>query len=271
MSATLSAFLAAVDAIQQEAHTYRLGGKAEDGTCDCIGLIIGALNRCGIKWPGIHGSNWAARNAMAWLLPVSDSSDLTVGDIVYKARRPGETGYSLPDRYAADPDRSDYYHVGVVRSVSPLRIVHCTSPGGVVTDAKLGKWAYRGGLSLIGEAGDEGKVVTGMEMATVTAESGSTVNLRKTPAGDLMDRVPVGSVVQVMQVTGEPGSQWAQVDYSGKAGWMNVAFLRMEGSGEAGTESTDSADDDVEMVTLRVSRAAAEQLLDALLQTLGRG
>ena len=267
MSANLSAFLAAIDAIQQEAPTYRLGGKAEDGTCDCIGLIIGALNRCGIKWPGIHGSNWAARNAMAWLLPVSDASDLTVGDIVYKARRPGETGYSLPDRYAADPDRADYYHVGVVRSVSPLRIVHCTSPGGVTTDTKLGKWAYRGGLSLIGEDDDAGKEETGMETATVTAESGSTVNLRKTPGGDLVDRVPVGSVVQVMQVTGEPGSQWAQVDYRGKAGWMDVAFLRIEG----GTGSTDSAADNGEMVTLRMPRAAAEQLMSVLVDALGRG
>lgn len=267
MSATLSAFLAAIDAIQQEAPTYRLGGKAADGTCDCIGLVIGALDRCGVKWPGIHGSNWAARNAMAWLLPVSDASDLTVGDIVYKARRPGETGYSLPERYAADPDRADYYHVGVVRSVSPLRIVHCTSPGGVVTDAKLGKWAYRGGLILIGEADDEGKVVTGMETATVTAESGSTVNLRREPHGALVDRVPVGSVVQVMQVTGEPGAQWAQVAYSGKAGWMDVAFLRME----AGTEATDSAAYDGEMVTLRVPRTAAEQLMSVLSDALGRG
>lgn len=263
----MEAWLDKVDEISAEGPSYKLGHDGSDGTCDCIGLIIGALNRCGVKWPGIHGSNWAARNAMEWMLPVSDASDLTVGDIVYKARRPGETGYSLPDRYAADPDRSDYYHVGVVRSVSPLRIVHCTSPGGVITDTKLGKWAYRGGLSLIGEADDAGKVVTGMETATVTAQSGSTVNLRKTPAGDLVDRVPVGSVVQVMQVTGEPGSQWAQVDYRGKAGWMNVAFLRME----AGTESTDSAADDGDLVTLRVPRAAAEQLMDALSQTLGRG
>lgn len=265
MSANLNAFLASVDAIQAEQPTYRLGGKAEYGTCDCIGLIIGALNRCGIKWPGIHGSNWAARNAMAWLLPVSDASDLAVGDIVYKARRPGETGYSLPERYAADPDRSDYYHVGVVRSVSPLRIIHCTSPGGVTTDTKLGKWAYRGGLSLIGEADDEGKGETGMETATVTAESGSTVNLRKTPGGDLVDRVPVGSVVQVVSYL--PGAQWAQVAYSGKAGWMDVAFLRME----AGTEATDSAADDGEMVTLRVPRTAAEQLMSVLSDALGRG
>ena len=265
MSATLSAFLAAVDAIQAEQPTYRLGGKADDGTCDCIGLIIGALDRCGVKWPGIHGSNWAARNAMAWLLPVSDASDLTVGDIVYKAKRPGETGYALPDRYAKDPDRSDYYHVGVVRSVDPLRIVHCTSPGGVVTDTKLGKWAYRGGLSLIGEAGDTGEEDIVMRTAVVVAESGSSVNLRREPHGALVDRVPVDSVVQV--VSYQPGAQWAQVAYQGKAGWMNVAFLRLDG----GTESTDSADDDGEMVTLRVPRTAAEQLMDALSQTLGRG
>lgn len=178
----MEAWLNKVDEIAAEEPSYKLGHDGSDGTCGCIGLIIGALNRCGIKWPGIHGNNWAARNAMAWLLPVADAGDLSVGDIVYKAKRPGETGYSLPDRYAADPDRSDYYHVGVVRSVSPLRIVHCTSPGGVMTDTKLGKWAYRGGLSLIGEASDTGEVVTGMETATVTAESGSTVNLRKTPA-----------------------------------------------------------------------------------------
>ena len=106
-----------------------------------------------------------------------------------------------------------------------------------------------------------------MATATVTAESGSTVNLRSEPHGALVDRVPVGSVVQVIQVTGEPGSQWAQVAYSGKAGWMNVAFLRMEG----GTESTDTAADAGEMVTLRMPRTAAEQLLDALSQTMGRG
>lgn len=261
----MEAWLNKVDEIAAEGPSYKLGHDGSDGTCDCIGLIIGALNRCGVKWPGIHGSNWAARNAMAWMLPVADAGDLSVGDIVYKAKRPGETGYRLPERYAKDPDRADYYHVGVVRSVSPLRIVHCTSPGGVMTDAKLGKWAYRGGLSLIGEADGAEKEETGMETATVTAESGSTVNLRREPHGALVDRVPVGSVVQVVSYL--PGAQWAQVAYSGKAGWMDVAFLRME----AGTEATESADDDGEMITLRVPRTAAEQLMSVLSDALGRG
>ena len=146
MSATLSAFLAAVDAIAAERPAYRLGGKAADGTCDCIGLIIGALARCGAKWPGIHGSNWAARNAVTRLLPVTGPGDLSAGDIGFKVRRPGEAGYRLPGRYAAHPDRNDYYHVGVVRAVSPLRIIHCTSPGGIKTDTRLGRWAWAGAL-----------------------------------------------------------------------------------------------------------------------------
>lgn len=269
MSATLSAFLAAVDAIAAERPTYRLGGKAEDGTCDCIGLIIGALNRCGIKWPGIHGSNWAARNAMAWLLPVSDASDLTVGDIVYKARRPGETGYALPERYAKDPDRSDYYHVGVVRSVEPLRIVHCTSPGGVVVDTKIGRWTYHGGLSLISDATDTGEEETVMRTAVVVAESGSTVNLRREPSGALIARIPVGTVVEVVASN---GAQWAYVSVDGKNGWMDTSFLRMQEDADAGEPDGAVASEDAgDVVTIGIPRAAAERLRDALDDVLGRG
>lgn len=152
MSAALSAFLAAVDAIAAEHPAYRLGGKAADGTCDCIGLVIGALNRCGVKWSGTHGSNWAARNATACLKPVSGADELAVGNLVYKAKAPGQAGYRLPDRYAAGPDLNDYYHVGVVRSISPLRIIHCTSPGGMKTDTRLGRWAYAGALHLLEDA-----------------------------------------------------------------------------------------------------------------------
>lgn len=269
MSTKLSAFLAAVDAIAAERPTYRLGGKAEDGTCDCIGLIIGALARCGVTWPGIHGSNWAARNAMAWLLPASDASDLAVGDIVYKARRPGETGYSLPERYAADPDRSDYYHVGVVRSVSPLRIVHCTSPGGVVVDTKVGKWAYHGALSLISDATDTGEEETVMRTAVVVAESGSTVNLRRSPGGTLVARIPVGTVVEVVASN---GAQWAYVSVDGKNGWMDTSFLRMQEDADAGEPDGAVASEDAgDVVTIGIPRAAAERLRDALDDVLGRG
>lgn len=269
MSVTRDAFLSAVDAIQAEAPTYRSGGKAADGTCDCIGLIIGALDRCGAKWPGIHGSNWAARNAMAWMLPVQDAGDLSVGEIVYKAKRPGETGYALPDRYAKDPDRSDYYHVGVVRSVEPLRIVHCTSPGGVVVDTKVGKWAYHGALILISDATDTGEEETVMRTAVVVAESGSTVNLRRSPGGTLVARIPVGTVVEVVASN---GAQWAFVSVDGKNGWMDTSFLRMQEGAETGAADGAVASEDAgDVVTVGIPRAAAERLRDALNDVLGRG
>lgn len=44
---TLEAFLIEVAKIKSEAPTYREGGDGSDGTCDCIGLVIGAIRRAG--------------------------------------------------------------------------------------------------------------------------------------------------------------------------------------------------------------------------------
>lgn len=224
----MEAWLDKVDEIYAEGPSYKLGNDGSDGTCDCIGLIIGAIRRAGGTWSGTHGSNWAARNAMAWLMPVSDASDLAVGDIVYKAKRPGETGYALPERYAKDPDRNDYYHVGVVRSVEPLRIVHCTSPGGVVVDTKVGKWAYRGGLTLVDRSGyspEETPEAVCAGTATVTASSGSTVNLRtsSSKSGKVLMKVTVGSEVTVLEVKGS----WAKVE-APMTGYIMTDFLKMK-------------------------------------------
>ena len=70
---SLTEFLSAIEEIASENPSYRKGGSGFDGTCDCIGLIIGALALAGFKWPGVHGSNWAARNAMTQAWPQSAS------------------------------------------------------------------------------------------------------------------------------------------------------------------------------------------------------
>lgn len=217
----LQDFLHHLDAISAEAPSYKLGGDGSGGECDCIGLIIGAIRRSGGSWEGIHGSNYAARNEMAYLLPVTDADDLNVGEVVYKASMPGQTNYALPSRYAKDPDQRDYYHVGVVRSVSPLRIVHCTSPGGITTDTRLGKWTHRGWLSKISR--EEDAPMQTVIMATVVADSGSTVKMRATPSTD--ERrwwgVPVGTQVPV--VTRQDG--WGRIAYNGHSGWMMEKYL----------------------------------------------
>ena len=145
---SLNEFLAAVEEIAAENPRYRKGGSGFDGSCDCIGLIIGALQRCGGKWSGIHGSNWTARNITEGLKRIASNADLEVGGLVFKAKAPGTKGYDLPSRYKGDKDPNDYYHVGVVLSVYPLRIRHMTTPA-VKIDTKLGAWTHHGWCSMV--------------------------------------------------------------------------------------------------------------------------
>ena len=140
---SITEFLAAIEEIAAENPAYRKGGSGFDGTCDCIGLIIGAIQRCGGKWSGIHGSNWAARNEVSGLRKLVSNADLSVGDLVFKAKVPGQSGYDLPSRYSSGSDKNDYYHVGVVLSVYPLRIRHMTTPAAKI-DTKLGAWSHHG-------------------------------------------------------------------------------------------------------------------------------
>ena len=70
------------------------------------------------------------------------------------------------------------------------------------------------------------------QMATVTASSGSNVNMRKTPAksGILVTKVPVGATVTVNSNNGE----WAQISFDGYTGYMMSEFLVMgDGAGVA--------------------------------------
>ena len=56
---------------------------------------------------------------------IANAGEMFLGEIVYKAREPGEDKYALPARYENSGDLRDYYHVGVVTSVSPLEITKC--------------------------------------------------------------------------------------------------------------------------------------------------
>lgn len=254
---TAQTFLEKVAEIADASPMYRLGGDGSDGTCDCIGLIIGAIRRSGGSWTGIHGSNYAARYEMRELLPVTDAGELCLGDVVYKARTPGQAGYALPERYKNDPDQRDYYHVGVVTAVEPLEITHCTGPG-IVRDTKLGKWTYRGRLEKVDYDGTE-VVETMVQTATVVADSGDDVKMRSTPSqtDGLYWKVPVGDKVQVAYVEGE----WAKVRHQGRTGYMMVEYLEMDAQ-EPTASGSSSGSAGGELIT--VQRAALQAVYDAL-------
>ena len=257
----LARYLAAVAEISGERPAYRLGGDGSDGTCDCVGLTIGALKRCGERWGGIHGSNWGARNVLRGISPVS--TGLQAGDVVLKARTPGERGYDLPGRYRNSADKRDYYHWGVVRSARPLEIVHCTSPWGIKVDTAIGSWAYHGSLKMVG---DPGKEVDEMRKATVIADSGSTVKMRERPSIACKNywNIPVGAQVELLNWEGD----WAHISYNGFDGYMMRQFLHPDAEEEA-TEYPQATPEGADMV--QVPRVMVEQIISALESVVGRG
>ena len=211
-------------------------GDCSDGYCDCIGYLIGTLRQIGLKWTGIHGSNWAARKEAVNLHPVKSVADLEVGDMVLKACEPGTSGYSLPSRYKKggayyNGDLKDYYHAGLVYSVNPLQIRHMSSK--MTTDTKVGKWNYAAKLKQLVNAGAYKEDPAAEPVippssgtqAKLVAPSGKTVNLRKTPSlrGALIDRIPLGTIIEVTQ----PGEEWCKVKWGKKTGYMMAKFLEI--------------------------------------------
>ena len=211
-------------------------GDCSDGYCDCIGYLIGTLRRIGLKWTGIHGSNWAARKEAVNLHKVNSVADLEVGDMVLKACEPGTKGYALPARYKKggvyyNGDLRDYYHAGLVYSLNPFQIRHMSSK--MTIDTKIGKWNYAAKLRPLVNAGaykqepvPNSVIPSDGTQAKVTAPSGSTVNMRKTPSlkGALIMRIKLGEVVEIV----EPGEEWCKIKYNKKTGYMMAQFLDIQ-------------------------------------------
>ena len=279
---TREAFLGAVDRNAARVQAYRNGGTGKDGTCDCIGLIIGACALCGETWKGIHGSNYAAREAVNQLHSVTDASQLRAGQIVFKYRLLSDDGYSLPARYRSGHDLRDYYHVGVVRSVDPLDIIHCTSPGPIAHDRKLGRWRMAAELKAIQGTGDQnmvGGVMAGGEMEnrnqektdmtekTVTARvesgNGNGANLRasKSVSSKRLEKLPEGAQLSVIS----QDDTWAKVEYTGIKGYVKKEFLVMEDEAMPGISPGGDT------LTLTLDRAVCLKIYEACAMALGLG
>lgn len=229
-------FLNKVMQIYNSNPKRREPGDGSDGTCDCIGLPIGAVRRMGLKWNGIHGSNWAARKEFVELKKCTKVSELERGEVVLKGCGQNTKGWDLPSRYRKggkyyNGDLTDYYHAGVVESVTPLRIRHMSKK--MKTDTSLGQWNYHGRLTLLqalATSEEPDPVPSSGCLAVVVAETGSTVNFRRTPSlkGALIDRVPLGTTVEICN----PGEEWAMIIYKNRKGYMMAKFLDICGDGK---------------------------------------
>jgi len=68
------------------------------------------------------------------------------------------------------------------------------------------------------------EVIKVLYQAKVTASSGSTVNMRKSPSktADKLIAIPIGETVDVL----EEGTEWNRIAYNNQIGYMMKEFLK---------------------------------------------
>lgn len=227
-------FLVNVQEIVASNPRYKTGGSGKNGVCDCIGLIIGAM---GSK-PPLHSTNYYARYEMVDIEPVAGAI-IVPGYTVYKVRiDEGQLNarYKPGGRYYTG-DALDWYHVGVVTSIDPLIITHCTSGGGidgVTHDYNFNEWDFVGrlkGIDYTPTIKDDLK----MEKAKIYAANGKPVRLRKDPSTDnpYIDKVDVGTAVNVLETAlADDGREWSKIDVAGRIGYIMTEYLKLEEKAE---------------------------------------
>lgn len=219
---------------------YVSPGTNDENGIDCSGAFVRAYRAAGKNI--YHGSNRIERVYCRDCFDLHGSaSGLKEGMAIFKYREPNEDGYGLPQDYRAggkyyNGDERDYTHIGLVTSVKPLGITNATSPVARV-DTKIGSgihsWRRAGYLQAViyntAETGGSENSMSALVGKTckVVVESGSTVNLRNKPDGDLVVRIPAGALVLCSADTGT----WASIRWddtsTGKtyAGYMMSRFL----------------------------------------------
>ena len=117
---------------------YASPGSNDERGIDCSGMFVRAYRLQGERI--YHGSNTIWRKHLSEKGRIRSAADLKPGMAVFKWK---------PDTPAKfRDDEGDFCHIGLVTSVSPLRIVHASTEGmKVKADRKIGKWQYWGVLA----------------------------------------------------------------------------------------------------------------------------
>lgn len=231
----VSGFIGRVRAIASRPLTYRTGGVGSDGTCDCIGLIMGAMYELGRKKYDMHSTNYFARFQTMEMVTLKSGTNIYPGMILYKAKDDTDNlnGRYMPGGRYYTGDVLDYYHVGVVLRVKPLEIVECTTyknGSGIVHSSTIQGWDYGGKLRGVlydgyYEEENEPKKSEAEETMSVlykarVATNEGTLNLRSTPGGKKIGELPKGAEVDVYSE-----GEWARVAYGEMLGHVSSEYL----------------------------------------------
>ena len=129
---------------------YKTPGTNDERGIDCSGMFVRAYRLQGQRI--YHGSNTIWRRHLREKGPIDSVRDLRPGMAVFKWK---------PDTPAKfSDDEGDFCHIGLVTSVSPLRIVHASTEGmKVKADRKIGYWKYWGVLAAAEQPADSIPVI----------------------------------------------------------------------------------------------------------------
>ncbi len=132
--------------------------------------------------------------------------------------------------------------------------VHARGTAYGVVRQKMSEYAWTHWAAPVWEEQEEKDVCLDVIYeATVTAVSGQTVNMRREPGGAIIDKIPVGTKVDVLA---ETGAGWAKMVYDMQTGYMQTAFLRR-------------ADEEGGEVAVKLTRETAQAIYTALAGVLG--
>ena len=242
------------------AQSCAYGGKwAGHWVTDCSGLFAYWFAQLGGKM--YHGSNtmflkWCTSKGSLKNGKRTDGQVLKVGTAVFHYKK----------------EKNNYSHVGLYVG-GGLVIEAMGSKNGVTTSKATDKrWTHWGELKGISYSAKEDKGGRKMQ-GKVYAASGSTVNLRESAStsAKLVDKVPVGTEVEVVDAT---GPEWCKVVTGGLVGWMMRKFIQIIGEDDGGLSEPQPGD----MVPIQLDYQQAanaypllKSLLDQIEQKVGRG
>ena len=151
---------------------YASPGTNDERGIDCSGMFVRAFRRQGASI--YHGSNTIFRKYLARSGMIASAAGLRPGMAVFKWKP------VTPARFS--DGLGDFCHIGLVTSVSPLRIVHASTEGmAVKADSKIGKWRYWGWLKDVAETSS---INSAGDSAVSTPSSVSRPTLRTGSRGD---------------------------------------------------------------------------------------
>ena len=221
----VSGLISLFQRMQKEHWAYEWG-VAKEGCVDCSGAFVWGYKQYGKSI--YQGSNRIARSYVAELLPISAAKP---GMAAFKARAPTESGYALPAEYKQggkyyNGDLRDFHHIGLVDEDARYILNAQSTKTGFVRSSISQGWDCVAYLKAV-DYGTITKGDDGMQTMVVTADSGSTVNLRSRPGKNapVLAKVPIGETVQALTISGG----WATIRRGGVTGYMMEQYLKAQG------------------------------------------